>query len=396
MKVLVADKLHADVVEKLKGLARECVYEPSLKAEDLPGAIGDAEVLIVRSTKVSAETIQAGKRLSLIIRAGAGVNTIDLEAASGRGVSVCNCPGKNAVAVAELAVALMLCWDRRIPGGVSALREKRWDKGEYSKATGFQGRKVGILGLGSIGEAVIERLRGFNVEVLAWSRSLTPERAGLLGVTYCATPEAVARQSSIVSVHVALTADTRDMLGEAFFNCMEPGDIFINTCRAEVVEREALLSALNKGVLVGTDVFHGEPAGKSGEFLDEIAQHPNLYGTHHIGASTTQSELDTGMEAVRIVEAFGTGAPLPNCVNVRIAPQDSPGVVVRHEDRVGVLAGVFKRLKEAGISVQEMENTIFEGARAASARIVCDKRPEAALIADLEACDGVFAVRLSV
>ena len=156
MKVLVADKLHSDVVEKLKTLADDCAYEPSLKAEDLPGAVGEADVLIVRSTKVSAEAIQAGKRLSLIIRAGAGVNTIDLEAASGRGVSVCNCPGKNAVAVAELAVTLMLCWDRRVPCGVAALRDKKWDKGEYSKATGFLGRKVGIIGLGSIAEAVIE------------------------------------------------------------------------------------------------------------------------------------------------------------------------------------------------------------------------------------------------
>ena len=395
MKVLVADKLHADVVEKLKTLADECVYEPSLKAEDLAGAIGQADALIVRSTKVGSEAIQAGKRLSLIIRAGAGVNTIDLEAASGRGVSVCNCPGKNAVAVAELAVALMLCWDRRIPCGVAALRNKKWDKGEYSKATGFQGRRVGILGLGSIGEAVIERLKGFNVEILAWSRSLTPERAGEMGVTYCATPEAVARQSSVVSVHVALNSDTRGMLGEQFFNCMDPGDIFINTCRAEVVDRDALLAALNKGVLVGTDVFHDEPAGKQGEFDCEVAQHSNLYGSHHIGASTTQSELDTGMEAVRIVEAFSNGAPLPNCVNVRTTPKDSPSIVVRHEDRVGVLAGVFKTLKEAGISVQEMENTGFEGAKAASARIVCDKCPSAEQLTKLESCDGVFAARLS-
>ena len=165
----------------------------------------------------------------------------------------------------------MLCWDRRVPCGVAALRNKKWDKGEYSKATGFQGRKVGILGLGSIGEAVIERLKGFHVEILAWSRSLTPERAGEMGVTYCATPEAVARQSSVVSVHVALNSDTRGMLGEQFFNCMDPGDIFINTCRAEVVDRDALLAALNKGVLVGTDVFHDEPAGKQGEFDCEVA-----------------------------------------------------------------------------------------------------------------------------
>lgn len=395
MKVLVADKLHSDVVERLSALG-ECVYEPSLKAEDLTKAAADADVLIVRSTKVLGETIDQAKRLSLIIRAGAGVNTIDLDAASRRGVSVCNCPGKNAVAVAELAIGLMLCWDRRLPCGVMALREGRWEKGAFSKATGMQGRTVGILGLGAIGEAVIERLRGFHVEILAWSRSLTPEKAGKLGVTYCATPEAVARASSIVSVHVALSKDTRGMLGEKFFSCLEPGDIFINTCRAEVVDRDALKAALDRGVLVGTDVFHDEPAGKSEAYTDDIARHPNLYGSHHIGASTTQSELETGMEAVRIVESFVGGTPLPNCVNVRTAPSGCPSVVVRHEDRVGVLAGVFKTLKEAGISVQEMENTVFEGAQAASARIVCDKCPGEADIRALEACDGVFAARLSV
>ena len=394
MKVLVADKLHAKVVEKLSELG-ECVYEPSLKAEDLSSAVGDADVLIVRSTKVSADTIESAKRLSVIIRAGAGVNTIDLKAASERGVSVCNCPGKNAVAVAELAVGLMLCWDRRLPSCVEALRQGKWEKGEFSKATGMQGRTVGIIGLGSIGECVIERLKSFNVEILAWSRSLTPEKAGKMGVTYCATPEAVARACSIVSVHVALNDQTRAMLGEKFFACLEPGDIFINTCRAEVADKDALKAALDKGVLMGTDVFHDEPSGKSAEFQDPIAQHPNVYGSHHIGASTTQSELATGMEAARIVESFVAGTPLPNCVNVRTTPSGCPSIVVRHQDRVGVLAGVFKTLKEAGISVQEMENSVFEGAEAASARIVCDKCPSGEQLLRIEGCDGVFAARLS-
>jgi D-3-phosphoglycerate dehydrogenase / 2-oxoglutarate reductase len=395
MKVLVADKLHADVIDKLKTLADECVYEPGLKAEDLAGACLDADALIVRSTKVNEDAIKAAKRLSLIVRAGAGVNTIDLKTASSRGVSVCNCPGKNAVAVAELAVALMLCWDRRIPTAVSALRDKQWDKGEFSKATGFQGRKIGIIGLGSIGEAVVERLQGFKVDILAWSRSLTPAKAEELGVTYCESPLKVAQQSSIVSVHLALNNETRGMFDQTFFDSLDPGDIFINTCRAEVVKKDALLAALDRGVLVGTDVFHDEPAGKSGEFDDEVAQHPNLYGSHHIGASTTQSELDTGMEAVRIVEALVSGSPLPNCVNLRKPPPDSPSIVVRHEDRVGVLAGIFKRLKEAGISVQEMENTVFDGAEAASARIVCDKCPAPEHLDAIEQCDGVFAARLS-
>lgn len=395
MKVLIADKLDETVVSQLKEVAEELIYEPSLGAEDLVKAAEDADVLIVRSTKVTAQTMEASRRLSLIVRAGAGVNTIDLDKASERGISVCNCPGKNAVAVAELAVGLMLCWDRRLPEGVAALREGRWDKGGFSKAVGFKGRTVGILGLGAIGEAVIERLKGFEVNILAWSRSLTPERAGELGVVYCSTPEAVARQCSVVSIHVALSDETRGMLGDKFFQCMQPGSIFINTCRAEVVEPDALKSALDRGILVGTDVFHDEPTGKSGEYRDEIAQHPNLYGSHHIGASTAESEYSTGMEALRVVKAFVSGVALPNCVNVRVTPPECPSLFVRHEDRVGVLAGVFKALKESGISVQEMENTVFRGAKAASARIVCDKCPQPEHLAAVESCDGVFAARLS-
>lgn len=394
MKVLIADKLHPDVVAAL-GQVAECDYQPSLDADGLVGPAADADVVIVRSTKVQAPVIDAAKRLSLIIRAGAGVNTIDLESASRKGVSVCNCPGKNAVAVAELAVALMLAWDRRLADGVSTLRAGRWDKGAFSKAVGFQGRTVGIIGLGAIGEATLDRLRGFNVKLVCWSRSLTPERAEELGVERVESPLEVARKSSVVSVHLALSKETRGMFGDEFFDALAPGSIFINTCRAEVVDRDALLRALDRGVLVGTDVFHDEPTGKNGDFVDPIAQHKNLYGTHHVGASTDQSELDTGMEALRIVKAFAQGAPLPNCVNLRTAPAGAATIFVRHEDKVGVLAGVFKTLKEAGISVQEMENTVFSGAQACSARIVCDKCPEEAVLSELEKCDGVFAARLS-
>lgn len=395
MKVLIADKLHPDVISELRALAGELDYQPSLDAEGLVSAAADADALIVRSTKVTSAVIAAARRLSLIIRAGAGVNTIDLDGASARGISVCNCPGKNAVAVAELAVALMLAWDRRLPDGTAALRAGRWDKGGFSKATGFQGRTVGIIGLGSIGEATIDRLRGFNVKLVCWSRSLTPERAEELGVEYAESPLEVARRSSIVSLHLALSRETREMFGDEFFDHLQPGEIFINTCRAEVVQRDALHRALERGVLVGTDVFHDEPTGKAAEWDDPIAGHANLYGTHHIGASTDQSELDTGMEALRIVKAFAEGSPLPNCVNLRVPPAGSATLFVRHEDKVGVLAGVFKSLKEGGISVQEMENTVFAGAQACSARIVCDKVPGAQVLAAVESCDGVFAARLS-
>src|SRR6186997_999411 len=157
-KVLVADKFERSGLDGLTAAGCEVVFEPDLKDEALTQAIAatGAEVLVVRGTKVTAPMLDAG-RLSLIVRAGAGYNTIDVAAASKRGIYVSNCPGKNAIAVAELAFALMLALDRRVPDNVADLRAGRWNKKEYSKAQGLFGRTIGLLGIGSIGREVIRR-----------------------------------------------------------------------------------------------------------------------------------------------------------------------------------------------------------------------------------------------
>lgn len=395
MKILLADKLHPQSVQALQALPGvEVINQPSLGPDDLPSAISGVEILVVRSTKVSSATIQAADRLGLIIRAGSGYNTIDVEGASGKGIYVANCPGKNSTAVAELAVGLILSLDRNLPDNVIDLRQGKWNKGKYGKAQGIKGRKVGIVGMGAIGQETIDRLRAFGVEIYAWSRSLTAEKAEQLQVHYCASPLELAGKVDVVSLHLALSGETRGMIGKEFFAAMQPGAYLINTCRAEVVDQAALLEAMNgKGIRVGTDVFESEPSGKDGEFTSPVAQHPNCYGTHHIGASTDQAELDTGLEAVRIVDCFLQGAPVPNCVNLRRPPSSGFALTVRHEDRVGVLAGVFGVLKENGVNVQEMENLVFSGAKAASARILVEDPVAEGVVEALHQCDGVLHVR---
>lgn len=395
MKVLLADKLHPQSVQALQAIPGvEVSNQPSLGPDDLPQAVAGAEVLIVRSTKVNAATIAAADKLGLIIRAGSGYNTIDVDGASAKGIYVANCPGKNSTAVAELAVGLMLALDRNLADNVMDLRQGVWNKGKYGKAQGFKGRTVGIVGLGAIGQETIDRLRPFGVRILAWSRSLTPDRAEQLEVEYRNSPLELARECDVVSIHLALSADTRGLIGKDFFDCMKPGAFLINTCRAEVVDQAALLEAMNsKGIRLGTDVFEGEPSGKDGEFKSPIAQHTNCYGTHHIGASTDQAELDTGLEAVRIVNAFVTGQPIPNCVNLRKPPTSGYALTVRHEDRVGVLAGVFAVLRESGTNVQEMENQIFSGCKAANARIVVEDPVDETTVRAIKGCDGVIDVR---
>lgn len=397
MKILLADKLHKKSVEAFGALPEaEVVNQPSLGPDDLGDALPGVEILVVRSTKVTAAALQKADKLGLIIRAGSGVNTIDVDTASARGIYVTNCPGKNATAVAELAVTLILALERQLADNVIELRGGKWNKGRFSVATGLKGKTVGIVGMGQIGQETIERLKGFGVRILAWSRSLTAEKAAAMGVEYVSDLLELAGRSDIVSLHLALSGETRGLVSRDFLFRMPTGAFLINTSRAEVVDNAALLDAMNeKGLRYGSDVFEAEPSGKEAAYDNAVAKHPNCYGTHHIGASTDQAEVETGMEAVRIAECFVLGSPVPNCVNLRKAPTEGYALTVRHEDRVGVLAGVFNILKEHGLNVQEMENQIFSGAKAASARVLLDSPVPAAALASLAKVEGVLHVRAS-
>lgn len=397
MKILLADKLHKKAVEAFGALpGADVENKPSLGPDDLGDALAGVEILVVRSTKVTAAALQKADKLGLIIRAGSGVNTIDVETASARGIYVTNCPGKNATAVAELAVTLILALERQLADNVIELRGGKWNKGRFSVATGLKGKTVGIVGLGQIGQETIERLKGFGVRILAWSRSLTPEKAASMGVEYVKDLLELAGRSDVVSLHLALSGDTRGLISREFLFRMPSGAFLINTSRAEVVDNAALLEAMNeKNLKYGSDVFEAEPSGKEAAYDNAVAKHPNCYGTHHIGASTDQAEIETGMEAVRIASCFVLGNPIPNCVNLRKAPTEGYALTVRHEDRVGVLAGVFSILREHGLNVQEMENQIFSGAKAASARILLDSPVPPAALGSLAKVEGVLHVRAS-
>lgn len=394
MHILLADKLHPSAISELQILpGAQVSNRPELTVDDLPQALGDVDVLVVRSTKVTRAALEAAPRLGLVIRAGSGVNTIDVAAASERGIYVANCPGKNSAAVAELAMGLLLALERRIPDNVADLRQGKWNKKEFGKAQGLKGKTVGLVGTGLIGQEFVRRLQGFDVRILAWSRSLTRAKAEELGVEYCPDLLDLARRSDVVSVHVALARETRGLVGADFLDAMKPGAILLNTSRAEVVDNDALLQAMeSKGVRAGLDVFPDEPGTGTADFDHPLAKHKNCYGTHHVGASTDEAELATGMDAVHLAEAFMKGEPIPNCVNLRKAPQGGHALVVRHEDRVGVLAGIFGALKSAGLNVQEMENQVFDGCKAACARIMLDGPAPGDVVETLQKCDGVLHV----
>jgi len=390
MRVLIADKFEQSGRDGLESLGCEISFQPDLKDDALVDAIRKEapDVLVVRGTKITEPMLEAGP-VKLVVRAGAGYNTIDVSAASKRGIYVSNCPGKNSIAVAELAFALILALDRRIADNVVTLRRGEWNKKEFSKARGLFGRTLGLVGVGKIGQEMIPRARAFGMPVVAWSRSLTAERAAELGVELKASPLEVASASDIASVHVALTPETKNFLSTDFFNAMHQGDYFINTARGEVVDQEALVAAMrNRGIRVGTDVYAAEPTSAAGEIHDEIVKEEGLYGTHHIGASTDQAQEAIAAETVRIVKEFKETGKVPNVVNLARQTPATHRLVVRHRDRPGVLAGVLDAIKAEQINVQEMENIVFEGAAAAVARINLDNAPAKDTLSKLQASNA--------
>jgi D-3-phosphoglycerate dehydrogenase / 2-oxoglutarate reductase len=391
VRAFIADAFPERYLTDLRALGFELTYDPSASAEELAEKAKDAHVLVVRSTKVLRATIVAARSLGLILRAGAGYDTIDVAAASERGIFVANCPGKNSVAVAELAFALMLALDRRVVDNTNDLREGRWNKKEYSKADGLKGRTLGVIGLGSIGRAVVERARAFEMNVVAWSRSFTPAEAEELGIGHAASAEEVAERADIVTVHLAQTKETRGMFGEAFFGKMKKRAMFINTSRGGLHDEAALVRAMkDNGLRAGLDVFESEPAGATDSGMaNEILTMPGFLGTHHIGASTEQAQDAIAEEAVRICREYvATGRP-PCTVNVEVKAPAKSELIVRHYDKVGVLAQVLGIIRTYGINVADMTNTIFQGQKAAVAAIRMEAEPSEELLRDIAALDDM-------
>jgi D-3-phosphoglycerate dehydrogenase len=386
MRILVADEFSPKHLEALRSLGLTVDFQPGLKADELAGAAKDASILVVRSTEVHRAVFEGASALTLVIRAGAGVNTIDVKAASERGVYVANCPGQNAVAVAELTMGLILAVDRQIPDGVQSLREGKWNKKRFSKAKGLFGRTLGLVGVGSIGALVGARARAFGMRVVAYSRTLTTVRAQSMGFERAESLLALARQSDVLSVHVPASGDTKALISREVLAALPNGALFVNTARGDVVDQAALLDEVKSGRLwAAADVFANEPKGGEAAFDSELARLPQFYGTHHIGASTEQAQEAIGEEAVRIVSQFLEEGVAPNCVNVAGKTPAKYQLIVRHFDKVGVLANVLDDIRQAGINAQEIENTVFDGAAAACCKIQLDSRPPDAVLAKIRA-----------
>ena len=319
MKILIADKVQSSVAESLTENGHICKIDSSLTSETLPEFINDHEVLVVRSTKVQADTLDKATNLKLIVRAGAGTNTIDKEYAAKKGIKVCNVPGANSIAVAELVMGLIISIDRKIPDNVHDLRQGIWSKRKYSTARGIYGRNLGILGLGSIGLALAERAKAFGMNVYGVEKASRSEESQTkifeAGITLLGSREELLKICDVVTLHLPSVPETKNLVDENFLSQMNEGAILVNTSRGELVDEDALINAMNeKGIRVALDVYADEPGAGESEFRSEIAQHPNVYGTHHIGASTQQAQDAVAEGVIEVIETFANGGII-NCVN---------------------------------------------------------------------------------
>lgn len=386
MKVLVAGRLPAASLEEMQALGVEVAYQPSLLSEQLASALKGVNVLVVRGLEVSAESIAASNSLNLIIRSGSGTGRIDVGAASARGIYVANTPGRNAAAVAELTFTLIGCLDRRILDATSSLKTGMWQKNEYAQAVGLRGRSLGIAGLGHVGRAVWSLARAYGMTVTAWSRSLTAARAAEMGIGYSSSLQDLAARSEVLTVHLDSNDRTNRLIGRDVLELLPKGAIFVNTSSPDVVDYEALAQvAAARGLRVGLDVLPGEPQARSGTYDHPVLHAGLVYATPHIGASTDEAQHAIANETVHILRAFLTKGEVPNVVNISASSWAKYQVVVRHIEKTGALAHVLSVLKRHGIHVQELDNTVFEGGRAACAKIRVEMRPSEACLTEIMA-----------
>jgi D-3-phosphoglycerate dehydrogenase / 2-oxoglutarate reductase len=322
MKILLADKFPGQYADELTNSGHQITSTPDLSADDMPQAIQDNEIVVVRSTKVTADTINAATNLKMIIRAGAGFNTIDTATAAEKNIPVCNTPGKNALAVAELAFGLLLAIDRNIPDNVIEMRNNNWDKKRFSKTQGICGRTCGVVGLGQIGLGFAKRAQAFGMKLYGYDIPQRIEQIqgelNELDMTATTDLNEIAQNCDVITFHVPSIEATKGMINKNFLANCQDNAIIINTSRGNIAVDDDLIEAMNtKNIRTGLDVFNNEPTSGKDTINTALSQHPNVYGTHHIGASTEQAQNAVAQEVVNVINNLNQGNII-NCVNLKV------------------------------------------------------------------------------
>ncbi|MHB0977283.1 MAG: phosphoglycerate dehydrogenase [Candidatus Aquicultorales bacterium] len=320
MKVLVKEKIADTGIEKLKTAGFDPVLAYDMPFEEMLEKIGEYEGLIVRSaTKVTAEVIAKATNLKVIGRAGIGVDNIDVEAATKRGIIVANAPQSNIISAAEHTVALLLAQARNIPQANESLKAGKWERSKFEGVEVYE-KTLGVIGLGRIGTLVAQRALGLGMRVIGYDPYVTKERYGKLGVEPRDSLMEVLKDSDFLTVHLPKTKETMGLFGPEEFAAMKPGVRLVNTARGGIFQEEALIEALKSGKVasVGVDVYEKEPCTENPLF-----EFPQAVCTPHLGASTVEAQDKAGVMIAEQVVAALTGAFVSNAVNIALVPTEA-------------------------------------------------------------------------
>lgn len=376
MKILVACEMPEAALGELRELGLEVVHEPGLSADDLQENLVDVAILIVGKVRVSQDAIATGKTLQMIVRAGDLTSNIALDEASAAGIFVTHCPDKDAQATAELTFGLILALDRRIVENTVALRAGKWTRSEFLDARGLAGRTLGVLGGGETGWQVARRARAFEMNVVAWSPTLTPEEAERREVEFCNWPRELARKSDIVTIHAPPTEEPDRLVDAEFLENMRTGAYLVHVGYSGAIDEIALGDAIERRQLrVALDVFSSEPGIDGGKFRSRLLERPGVIGTQHIGSETEQVRQAISDEVIRIVRTFLVSGEVLHCVNLCERSPATWQLVVRVRDQVGVMAAILEAVRADGINAEEISSRVFRGAKAAWCTIALDERP---------------------
>ncbi|MBN2197501.1 MAG: phosphoglycerate dehydrogenase [Polyangiaceae bacterium] len=351
-RVLVSDSLSKEgleVLEKAEGISHD--YKPGLSEDDLAAAISGYDGLVIRSgSKVTSRVIAAADQLRVIGRAGIGVDNVDKEAASRRGIIVMNTPTGNAVTTAEHALSLLFAVARKIGQADATMKQGIWEKKKL-QGRELTGKILGVVGLGNIGRIVADRALGLRMNVIAYDPVVTPERAAELGVALVTLDELFARADAI-TFHTPLTPETKGLVCDANIAKMRKGVIIINAARGAIVEEAALVRGLQSGHVLGAgiDVFAQEPCG-----LTELVKQPNVVATPHLGASTDEAQTRVAVEIAEQVVAYLTSGTITNSVNVpSVSSEMAPvlGPYTKLAERLGQFLGQVEKVAPRQITVE--------------------------------------------
>ena len=366
IKILITDKLAVEGIDLLKSMdGIEPVVKTGISEDELAGIIADYDGLIIRSgTKVTAKVLANCGKFKAVARAGVGVDNIDIEAATRKGVLVMNTPGGNTLSAAEHTMALMLAMSRSVVPACNSLKNGKWDRKKYM-GNQLNGKTLGIIGLGRIGQAVAMMAKGFNMKILGFDPLAAPPNAEKLGIEITDELETIYKNADFISVHVPKNDQTLNMIGEKQLKMMKPTARLVNCARGGIINEDALYDALENKIIAGAalDVFPKEPPENT-----RFANVENCIVTPHLGASTEEAQIEVAVEAAQILVDAIRGGAVKNAINAPAMDGKAPAIVntyARLAERIGTLmstiaVGSIKNIEvQYRGSIAEMDTTLI-------------------------------------